>query len=343
MGDITLVMIVKNEETTLPRLLRSVKPFISRAIIHDTGSTDNTKSVLKQELEGVETIIRDVEWKSFGENRTQAIKDAGTCGYLLLADADFEYSIHGDVLENLTLDCYQIPIFESGMVYSLPMLVRAGLNWEYVGRTHEYLDSKNYSCGSLTKDKIFIRHHHDGGSRADKFFRDAELLLQDYEQDPRNPRTCFYLGQTFECMNDTQEAIKWYGRRVSLGGWPEEIYVSKLRIGRLEDSVKLLLEAHSYRPQRLEALYEAAIRLRAAPNAVIKLIQYETKHNVCDDILFVEQYVWDYALKFELACAFYSIGEIEAALGLFNQLLANNPPKNYRDYIHSLNLQKHLS
>ena len=55
---LTLSMIVKDEAATIARTLRSVKPFIDRWIILDTGSTDSTSDVVREELpEAQEEVI----------------------------------------------------------------------------------------------------------------------------------------------------------------------------------------------------------------------------------------------------------------------------------------------
>lgn len=330
---ITLVMIVKNEEKALPRLLQSLKPHIDAAVIHDTGSTDNTIKVIQEELKGVDTTIRQVEWKSFGENRTSAIKDAGNDGYLILADADFEYFIEAGALANLTKDGYFVPIVEASMVYSLMTLVKAGLDWQYVGRTHEYLNHAGRSSEPLSKDKIYIKHHHDGGSRSDKFTRDLQLLQEDYAEDPNNVRTVFYLAQTYECLGNHKEAVNWYLKRAEMGGWVEEVYIAKMRAGKLSDNISLLLEAYSYRPERLEALYEAAIRLRSAPHVVIDLLKDRVYNELPSDILFVENYVWDFGLKFELGQAYSKIGRKDDSDELFKNILDGGVPEAYRQHI----------
>jgi hypothetical protein len=45
-----LVMIVKNSGEVLRKCLQSVKPYIDRWTILDTGSSDNTPEIIKEEL-----------------------------------------------------------------------------------------------------------------------------------------------------------------------------------------------------------------------------------------------------------------------------------------------------
>ncbi|MBW2304034.1 MAG: glycosyltransferase, partial [Deltaproteobacteria bacterium] len=45
---VSLCMIVKNEETTLPRCLESVRGAVDEMIIVDTGSTDSTREIARR-------------------------------------------------------------------------------------------------------------------------------------------------------------------------------------------------------------------------------------------------------------------------------------------------------
>ena len=75
---VCLVMIVKNEESTIERCLRSVTPFIDTYSICDVGSTDNTKGVIREVMKsaGVEGVIRDHPWENFGHNKTLSLLTA---------------------------------------------------------------------------------------------------------------------------------------------------------------------------------------------------------------------------------------------------------------------------
>ena len=65
-----------------------VKDFIDYWVICDTGSTDDTKSIINSELSGISGELHEVEWVSFGHNRTALLKLCkGKADYLLLIDA----------------------------------------------------------------------------------------------------------------------------------------------------------------------------------------------------------------------------------------------------------------
>ncbi len=92
---INLCMIVKDEAHCIVRCLDSVKRVIDKALIVDTGSSDNTIQVINDWLEEneVEGKVIKEPWKDFGYNRSfalQAAKELG-CDYSLMIDADEIY------------------------------------------------------------------------------------------------------------------------------------------------------------------------------------------------------------------------------------------------------------
>lgn len=72
---ICLVMIVKNEESTVERCLRSIIPFVDTYSICDVGSTDRTKEIIQKVMStvGIEGVIRDHPWENFGHNKTLSL------------------------------------------------------------------------------------------------------------------------------------------------------------------------------------------------------------------------------------------------------------------------------
>ena len=82
--DISLCMIVKNEEDTIARCINSVKDIVDEIIIVDTGSTDNTLKILKN----LNIVPYRFEWiNDFSAARNYAI-NAATGDWILFLDAD---------------------------------------------------------------------------------------------------------------------------------------------------------------------------------------------------------------------------------------------------------------
>ena len=81
---ISLCMIVKNEEEFLPGCLDSVKGVVDEIIVVDTGSTDRTVEIARQ----YGAKVYHYEWNDdFAAARNESLKHA-TCGWILVLDAD---------------------------------------------------------------------------------------------------------------------------------------------------------------------------------------------------------------------------------------------------------------
>jgi glycosyltransferase involved in cell wall biosynthesis len=336
---ICLCMIVKNEAKVIERCLASVRDLVSTWVISDTGSTDGTQQLIRTALDGIPGELHEEPWVNFGHNRSLNIEHArGKADYLLLLDADLVIRRDGP-LPRLTADSYMLR-HEGATEYRIKRLVRGDIAWRYEGVTHEYITAdQQHSQKNL--DALVIEDFADGGSRHDKFERDARLLGAELERDPANSRTVFYLAQTMRDMGNDDEAITLYERRAEMGGWPEEVYYALLQVGVLRagsddwpGAMDAFSRAWEARPQRLEACYELAARLR-------KLGRYRLAHSIVRaglgqrqpaDLLFVQPWVYRWGLLFEFSITAYWVGDFTGSLQACDRLLAMpDVPDAYRE------------
>src|SRR5689334_15097050 len=70
---VCLVMIVRDEAPILRRCLASVRPHINAWVVCDTGSVDESPAVVEAELADLPGALHHRPWRSFGENRTEAV------------------------------------------------------------------------------------------------------------------------------------------------------------------------------------------------------------------------------------------------------------------------------
>ena len=83
---LSLCMIVKNEEETLPRCLKSVCSLVDEIIIVDTGSTDLTLSVAKDFCAQIFSFAWD---DNFSSARNYSL-DQASGDWILVLDADLQ-------------------------------------------------------------------------------------------------------------------------------------------------------------------------------------------------------------------------------------------------------------
>jgi hypothetical protein len=273
---VALVMVAKDEELVLERCLESVRPLINRWTFVDTGSTDETVKIVNRVLAGMSGCVVQRPWEGFGPSMTEALALArDTADWILRLDADMTVEAHPDLLAWLatdpdpTVDVWNVEIRDHGIRYRLPLLVRGGLDWEYVGATHEYLDAQGRGVRSLLG--LPVTHHGDGSNREGKLERDLELLAEGTRAG--DPRATFYTAETLRFLGRTDEAIRAYNNRAAMGGFEEERWFARYQSAYLRADVEGLLAAWRERPWRHEPL-QAAAALVAAEGAR-------------DDILFV--------------------------------------------------------
>ena len=331
--EITLVMIVRNESRVIERCLESVRPLLSGWVIVDTGSTDDTIKKIQRSLSDIPGELHRREWVDFGHNRNEALTLARGIGtHLLLIDADMTVCAESP-LPQLTADAYELR-HDADPAYWIPRLLRSDYEWFFVGRTHEFLSCKQtFSRERLPQ--LVIDDHADGGSRANKFERDKVLLEQSIEEDPSNQRSWFYLALTLRDLGETDAAIAAFRQRVALGGWDQEVFYSLYQIGLLlrtqdhNSAIIQLLAAWNFRPTRAEPLLELARMHRQLGQYALCELYASTGLALppSTDSAFVHPETHDWALKFELAIAWFHLGRVEEALALNDQLLLDGVPR----------------
>jgi len=337
---ICLCMIVKNEAKVIGRLADSVRGIIDHWVICDTGSTDGTPEKVEEVFAGIPGELFHDEWVDYGTNRTKMLERArGRADYLLILDADHTLRIEGR-LPRLDAEAYALLVDES-LAHWVPRLVRGDLEWRYVGAAHEYI-----TCDQPHRTEVLplliVEHHADGGNQSDKLTRERDLLVSDLEKDPENPRTVFYLAQTYRVLGETDRAIEFYQRRIGLGGWHEELFYSMFQHASLvaerdwDAAVPLFLEAFEFEPGRAEPLHALAAGFRERHQYQVAAMFAVRGMHIAQPPrgLFVHRDVYEWGLEYEWSVCAFRLGEFAGALRASDHLLANHHlPEAFRDYV----------
>lgn len=325
---ICLNMIVKNESKIITRMLSSVLPLIDTYSICDTGSTDDTISVIRTffDKHNISGSIVSEPFCNFGYNRTFALKmclEVPNAEYLLLMDADMILEIPStfsisEFKSSLIENAYYVFQGSPSFFYKNIRLLKNIDGMSYWGVTHEYIKLPTGSkTGEIPRTQLFINDIGDGGSKSDKFLRDIRLLTQGLIDEPNNDRYTFYLANSYRDAGQYQNAIDTYKIRVKLGGWKEEIWMSYYEIGicykKLEDMSNAIfywLEGYQYYPDRIENLYEIIQHYRTKSQHLIayrfyEIADYHRNMNESTDHLFYHKDIYDYKLDYELSIIGY--------------------------------------
>lgn len=340
-------MIVKNESAVITRCLASVKPLIDYWVIVDTGSHDGTQKIIQDFMKDVPGELFEHPWLNFEHNRNEALKLAkDKADYILFIDADevFQYAPQFAWPE-LKNDFYFIVTEFSGTKYGRVQLVKSSLAWRWKGVLHEAIDCVDAKTSNVIPKIVnFVRT--DGSRSQDplKYFKDAAILEKALIEEPDNTRYVFYLAQSYKDAGMYEEAIKNYQKRISMGGWDQEIFWSWLQIARSQEALGLpqnvivsaYEQAYRIRPSRAEPLYYLANYYRRAEEFAKG---YETAHRGLaiphsNELLFVEHWIYDYGLLLEFSiCAYWSDKFTESLLSSHLILSKSEIPQNVRDCV----------
>lgn len=334
-ASICLNMIVKDEAPVILRCLESVKPLIDYWVIVDTGSTDNTQHLIYNYLKDIPGELKKRPWVNFGHNRNEALNFAqGKADYILFIDAD-EQLVYSELFQkpHLEKDYYYIMTEYGSTKYQRVQLIKSTLDWKWVGPVHEVVVSSQAKEGALLKNVINLVST-DGNRAQDsqRFLKDAALLEKALEEDQNHTRNVFYLAQSYRDAGEYQKAIEVYKKRIDLRGWDQEVFWSLLQVGMLQELtgeskdtiVKTYIRAFEFRPQRAEPLYRIANLYRREGNFV-RGYDYAAKGLAlrdCDDILFVENWIYQYGLLLEYSICAYWIEKYHEAFLASHLLLA---------------------
>jgi GR25 family glycosyltransferase involved in LPS biosynthesis/glycosyltransferase involved in cell wall biosynthesis len=329
-------MIVRDEAHVVTETLACVVPHIDTWVVVDTGSTDGTPDVISSffAARGIAGELHHRPWVNFGVNRTEALE-------LCKNKADFVWVIDADDLvvgsldiTNLTLDSYLLK-FGSDFRYWRKQIFRCSLRWKYEGVLHEYpvcLDPDSTE-GRLEGDYyIESRRLGSRSQSANKYARDAQILLDVITQNPDDTRSTFYLAQSYRDAGKPEEALKYYRRRAEMGGWEEEVFYSLLQCGECleragepwESALNAYLTSWQSRPQRAEPLYRIAKHYRRRREYDLAHLFASRAREIpmpAHDNLFVSAEIYDWQIDDELAISSYYLGRYQESFDLCHRLL----------------------
>lgn len=316
---ICLNMIVKNESKVIERCLNSVKPFIDHWIIVDTGSTDNTQSIIKECLKDIPGTLYEHPWKNFEYNRNHALSLAKKKGdYLLFIDADEELiQKENSEFPSLKEDAYIMTCLMGETRFHRISIVNNHLNWYWKGPVHEVV-----ICDDVDKQALLMNMHYKirrQGARSQNsnvFEEDIQILLEALKEEPDNKRNLFYLAQSYFDCEKYEEAIKYYKKRASFEGEDEEKYLSIYYTGVAkqllgypqEECVQTYFKAYASFPHRAEPLFQIAQIYRGQQKyeAAFTMANLALSIPMPEDLLNVDVGVYRHKLLLEVADnAFY--------------------------------------
>ena len=349
---VVLIMVKDEKEVIIPTL----ETYLTKAtlqgndtgevafVLYDTGSTDGTE-ILAEEFfkkHGIKNYsIKKDGWFGFGRTRNKALAftRATYPKSSFIAFVDAEWYLRG--IDQLLEFCrteeakadntgtklspfYSIWMKRPGSEFGQQRLFATHDDVEFDKRRVHECPNK-YSNGQVPRHVYFDLGCSKSGylkSRA-RWFRDRDDMLLDLLEDPKDPRTVYYLGLTELWLENYRNAYSYFKMRTGLSSFAEEDFMAHYYLGRAtealcetepasfkwEEALGHYLKAFTMRPHRAEPLVKIA---RHYLNENNHALSYMYARRACElplptgDKLPYEKYLYDFD-RYEILsrCAWY--------------------------------------
>lgn len=340
MATFSLCMIVKNEEEVIERCLESVNDIVDEIVIVDTGSTEQTKEIVKKFTDQ----IYDFEWiDDFSAARNYSFSKA-TMEYILWLDADdiileedriklkeLKNSIDPSVSSVMMKYNYAFDEFGNvTLCFSRERLVKRSKNPKWIDPIHEYIKID----GNKINSDISITHkrvHND----SDRNLRIFEKMIAEGKK--FSARNLFYFAKELYYHDKIADAIVYFNKFIDLGdGWVEDIinacYHMALcysRIGNKKERVKILLKSFEYGLPRAEISCQLGNYYFEEKDYNKAIFWYELATNLKkpeNSLGFIRESYWGYIPNIQLCVCYYRLGNIDMAIK-YNEKASEYKPK----------------
>lgn len=264
--ELSLCMIVRNEEARLGRCLASVKDAVDEIVILDTGSTDGTKAVARRYTDRV----YDYVWKDdFADARNTSFSYAAK-PYILWLDAD-------DVLDpeeaeklcalkarlDGSVDAVMLPYHyafgpdgKPSLVFERERIVRQAAGFSFAGVVHEAMAVS----GHVLHADVVIRHT---GQHGESSNRRNLSIYETWRARGRemSARDWYYYARELKSAGELAKAEAAFAAFLEMDGWSVNRLDALIlrgeclaQLGRRQEAKRSFFAAMEHGAPRAEAL-----------------------------------------------------------------------------------------
>lgn len=263
---IAVYAICKNESKNIQEFVTHLEDKVDEIVIVDTGSTDDSKQIILA-LPNIKSAFINLSPFRFDDARNFALSlvspDVDICVSL---DLD-ERMLSGwrEIIETHFLDgnidqlFYKYQLQDGSLFTTNRIHKRFGFKWEHA--CHEFLSAK--TSRSTFTPAILISHHPDPSKSRSIYL---ELLQLDYEENPHDRRSQFYLAREYYYQKQYAPAIDLFLKFIDNNKCVNYEYEYALRllslmyyhIGDEEKALKYAGVNCAYFPKRRETFHTIA-------------------------------------------------------------------------------------
>jgi glycosyltransferase involved in cell wall biosynthesis len=347
-----LVMIVKNSGEILRECLQKNRRFIDHWTIVDTGSTDNTPDIIREELRDIPGTLHFSEFTNFSETRNKAFELADKkCKYMIVLDDSYEIGNGKEMREYLqksNADVINSKIaFKRENVltdlYYSHRITKSSSGLRYKFRVHEILDIpdkiRRKRTQTVDEKTFYIIDHtnNEHGSRTQaRNKRDIEHLLLDLKDYPKDPRLFYYLAVTSFNLVQPDEAVKYLTKLLDMTNIKEYTYYAEYNL-ILQNYIKTddratyqkkLMNLQQRYLDRAEPSYKLAVsfyeegqldKINAIMDRLIQVPLPQLSYTI------LEHHVYEYQIPYLYCEVKFKSGLVEKGVTVLKDLLAQHP------------------
>ena len=218
-----LCIMVKNGGPQFEDMLKYNFDIFDRWTILDTGSTDETIDIINRVLVGKKKgNLYQEPFINFRDSRNRCLELAGTsCKFITMLDDT--YVINGNIrgfLNEIRGDQYSksftLYIQSDDTIYGSNRVIKSNSGLRYIHKIHEVINDKNNINIVVPKEVAYIedkRFDYMEKRTHERKQLDLKLLYEELEEDPQEPRTYYYLAQTYNLLEDYEKAFYFFTKR----------------------------------------------------------------------------------------------------------------------------------
>lgn len=252
--------IVKDAGDDFERVLTENLPIIDEWTILDTGSTDNTKEIIKKVLSCKKGNLYEEPFINFRDSRNRCLDLAGnSCKFIIMLDDT--YIVEGNLRKFLNIcrgdqfsDSFSLFIQSDDMKYVSNRIIKSEKNLRYIYTIHEVISPEN-NTNVCIPDSISrindVKSEYMSSRTINRKEKDIEMLFDEINKNPDDPRNYYYLAQTYTCLNDYNKAYEYFIKRSC---FPDHI-------GFIQEKIDALFEAARIADFRLKKDWKVVEKL----------------------------------------------------------------------------------
>lgn len=340
---VSATLIVRNEETTLPCCLASIRDVVDQIVVVDTGSQDNTRDVARRY--GAE--VHEYAWRQDFAGARQFAFDQARSDWVFWLDADDELHDADGLRATIAAAAPSVDGFYWKYIASRDAhgnsacelwrerCVRNDGRFRWQGRVHEVLVG-NPGTVLTRDDRIRVIHRSPRVRSHRDPRRNLDILESEYAFARTNPapRLLLYLGNEYADHGENDLALDFLRRYIRVASWDDEKYLVQVRIaallrqmGRYDaaiDAALAALKTHPDWPQAWFSLGETYYFLHDWPK-VVHWIECGRRLPVPDSLCVINPLEWRYNWLIHYCNALFHVGRLDEALQWSKHALTISP------------------